>query len=184
MAEGDLKGLINRQIVEKAIFHGLEDLPVKEYMTTEVASVGPEATLSEIQERLVINKQRLLPVVEAGRVLGVISRTDLLNLLMLPDTGADDNAEREPGPMIRKKNVAGLMRERLPRPIIDILKQVGRVADELGYNAYVVGGFVRDLFLRHENLDIDIVIEGDAVTFARSYAKTLPDCPGPGLPEI
>ena len=172
MAQGDLKGLINRQIVEKAIFHGLEDLPVKEYMTTEVASVGPEATLSEIQERLVINKQRLLPVVEAGRVLGVVSRTDLLNLLMVPDTWADDNAEREHGPMLRKKNVAGLLRERLPRPLLDILTQVGRVADELGYNAYVVGGFVRDLFLRHENLDIDIVIEGDAVTFARSYAKS------------
>ena len=49
------------------------------------------------------------------------------------------------------------------------------MADELGYNAYVVGGFVRDMFLRHENLDIDIVIEGDAVTFARRYAKRTPN---------
>ncbi|MBM4289948.1 MAG: CBS domain-containing protein, partial [Deltaproteobacteria bacterium] len=175
MVEGELLGLINRQIVEKAIFHGLEDLPVQEYMTSEVATVGPEATLSEIQDRLVINKQRLLPVVEKGQVLGVISRTDLLNLLMVPEEGADDSAEKEPGPMVRKKNVAGVMRERLPRPIIDILKNVGRVADELGYNAYVVGGFVRDMFLRHENLDIDLVIEGDAVTFARSFAKSFPE---------
>jgi tRNA nucleotidyltransferase (CCA-adding enzyme) len=91
---------------------------------------------------------------------------------MLPDDSADESPGREPGPMMRKKNIAGLLRERLPRRIIDILKQVGRVADELGYNAYVVGGFVRDLFLRHENLDIDIVIEGDAVTFARRYAKS------------
>ena len=168
---GDLKGLINRQIVEKAIFHGLEDLPVKEYMTTEVATVGPNATLAEIQERLVINKQRLLPVVDAGRVLGIVSRTDLLNLLMAPGEEPEDNLERESGPMLRKKNVAGIIRERLPRKIVDILKQIGQVADELGYNAYVVGGFVRDLFLRHENLDIDIVIEGDAVTFARQFAQ-------------
>ena len=168
---GDLKGLISRQIVEKAIYHGLEDLPVKEYMTTEVATVGPNATLAEIQERLVINKQRLLPVVDAGQVLGIVSRTDLLNLLMAPGIEPEDTLEKEPGPMIRKKNVAGIMRERLPRKIIEMLTQIGRVADELGYNAYVVGGFVRDLFLRHENLDIDIVIEGDAVTFARQFAK-------------
>ncbi|HAY22850.1 MAG TPA: polya polymerase, partial [Desulfobacterales bacterium] len=171
MVDGDLKGLINRQIVEKAIFHGLENLPVQEYMTTEIAVVDPEATLSEIQDRLVINKQRLLSVVEDGRVLGVISRTDLLNLLMAPDIGTEENTDKEHGPMIRKKNVSGVIRERLPQNILNILKQVGRVADELGYNAYVVGGFVRDLFLRHENLDIDLVIEGDAVTFARHYAS-------------
>ena len=34
----------------------------------------------------------------------------------------------------------------------------------------MVGGFVRDLLLRHENLDIDIVIEGDAILFARLFA--------------
>ncbi|MGQ9922201.1 MAG: CBS domain-containing protein, partial [Desulfobacca sp.] len=173
--DGDLKGLISRQIVEKAIFHGLEDLPVKEYMTTEVATVGPHATLAEIQERLVINKQRLLPVVDAGQVLGIISRTDLLNLLMAPGEEPDDALEKEPGSLIRKKNVVGIMRERLPREIVAMLQQIGQVADELGYNAYVVGGFVRDLFLRHENLDIDIVIEGDAVTFARQFAKRIPN---------
>ncbi len=173
--QNDLKGLISRQIVEKAIFHGLENLPVREYMTTEIATVEPEATLAEIQERLVINKQRLLPVVAQGRVLGVISRTDLLNLLMSPHEETVEAAGKESTPMLRKKNIAGLMRERLPKHIMDLLHQIGKVADELGYNAYVVGGFVRDLLLRHENLDLDIVIEGDAVTFARRYAARYPE---------
>ncbi len=164
ISDGKLAGLITRQTVEKGIYHGLRSHPVKDYMTTEIASVSPEATLGEIRENLVINKQRLLPVVEDGRVLGVISRTDLLHLLIAAE---EETQWTQP---LRTRNILSLMRERLPKNILAILGQVGQVAEELGYTAYAVGGFVRDLFLRHENLDIDIVIEGDAIVFARRFA--------------
>jgi tRNA nucleotidyltransferase (CCA-adding enzyme) len=150
--------------VEKGIYHGLKSHPVKDYMNTEVATVDPDAAIAEIRDRLVINKQRILPVVEGGKVIGLISRTDLLHLLISED---DEAQWSQP---IRTKNIASLMRERLPKNIMRILKQVGQVAAELEFSAYVVGGFVRDLLLKHENLDIDIVIEGDAIVFARSYA--------------
>jgi tRNA nucleotidyltransferase (CCA-adding enzyme) len=162
--QGRLVGLISRQIVEKGIYHGLKSHPVEEYMTTEIASVGPEAILAEIRDKLVINKQRLLPVVENGLVAGVISRTDLLHLLI------DAGEETQWFQPLRKKNVVGLIRERLPKRIREILEQAGQVAEELGYSAYAVGGFVRDLFLKHENLDIDLVIEGDGILFARRFA--------------
>jgi len=38
----------------------------------------------------------------------------------------------------------------------------------VGLNAYVVGGFVRDLILGVENFDIDIVVEGDALMFSEN----------------
>jgi len=38
----------------------------------------------------------------------------------------------------------------------------------VGLNAYVVGGFVRDLILGVENFDIDIVVEGDALMFLKN----------------
>jgi tRNA nucleotidyltransferase (CCA-adding enzyme) len=160
-----LLGLITRQTVEKGIYHGLRSHPVRDYMTTELSTVGPEAALPEIRERLVINKQRLLPVLEDSKVVGVISRTDLLHLLISEDEEAQWTQP------VRTKNIESLLRERLPRPILDILRQAGEVAAELGFQGYVVGGFVRDLLLKHENLDIDLVIEGDAITFARSFAK-------------
>ncbi|MFZ5449690.1 MAG: CBS domain-containing protein [Thermodesulfobacteriota bacterium] len=159
-----LLGLITRQTVEKGIFHGLKSHPVKDYMNTEVATVDPDASIAEIRDRLVINKQRVLPVVEDGKVIGLISRTDLLHLLMA------EHEEAQWSQPLRTKNIESLMRERLPKNIIEILKQVGRVAAELKFSAYVVGGFVRDLLLKHENLDIDIVIEGDAIVFARKFA--------------
>ena len=164
MAAGKLLGLISRQTIEKGIYHGLKHHPVKDYMTTEIDTVGPDATLPEIRERLVINKQRLLPVVEDGQVIGLVSRTDLLHLLMA------ESEEAQWSQPLRTRNVVSLMRERLPKKILEILKQVGEVAAELGFNAYTVGGFVRDLLLKHENLDIDIVIEGDAIEFARRFA--------------
>jgi tRNA nucleotidyltransferase (CCA-adding enzyme) len=63
------------------------------------------------------------------------------------------------------------MKERLSKRLIEMLKDIGRVAEELDYGAYVVGGFVRDLFLYRADADVDIVIEGDGIDFARRYAK-------------
>jgi tRNA nucleotidyltransferase (CCA-adding enzyme) len=166
MEEGKLLGLISRQIVEKGIYHGLKNHPVKDYMSTPVATVGPDATLAEIRERLVINKQRLLPVVQDDKVIGIISRTDLLHLFI----DAGEEPETQWSQPLRTKNIVNLMRERLPAKVLDILTQVGQVAEELGFQAYVVGGFVRDLFIKQENLDVDIVIEGDGIIFAKTFA--------------
>jgi tRNA nucleotidyltransferase (CCA-adding enzyme) len=164
LANSKLLGLISRQTVEKGIFHGLKEHPVKDYMNTEVASVDPDASIAEIRDRLVINKQRIVPVVEDGKVVGLISRTDLLHLLMA------EHEEAQWSQPLRTRNIESVMRERLPKKLIEILKQVGKVAAELKFSAYVVGGFVRDVLLKHENLDVDIVIEGDAIVFARRFA--------------
>jgi tRNA nucleotidyltransferase (CCA-adding enzyme) len=43
----------------------------------------------------------------------------------------------------------------------------------MGYPLYVVGGFVRDLLLGEPNLDMDLVVEGDAIRFARWLARQL-----------
>ncbi|MBI4764454.1 MAG: CBS domain-containing protein [Deltaproteobacteria bacterium] len=175
MENEKLLGLITRQVIEKAIFHGLKDLPVREYMTTEFSTIDPEASLFQIQEFIIENKQRILPVVKQGKVLGVITRTDLLNILISGPAMSEFLYDSRKAPhFVRKKNVGYLMEERLPRRIVQLLKSLGEVADHLGYNVYAVGGFIRDLFLKFENLDIDIVVEGDGINFAQEYAKRFP----------
>ncbi|MCK4388945.1 MAG: CBS domain-containing protein [Desulfobacterales bacterium] len=170
-----LLGIISRQVIEKGLHHQLEHVPVREYMTTEIETVSPDAPLAEIQEKIIGNKQRLLPVMESGRVVGVITRTDLLNILVserarIPEFEADS---KQWGINVRERRVAKFLRERLSEEIIELLIDVGRVADSLGYNAYAVGGFVRDIFLYQENFDIDVVIEGDGIKFARALAASL-----------
>lgn len=61
----------------------------------------------------------------------------------------------------------------LPRDILEIIKNAGNLADELGVSAYLVGGFVRDMLLARKNLDVDIVIEGDGILFAEKLAVVL-----------
>ncbi len=55
--------------------------------------------------------------------------------------------------------------------ICRLLQEIGRFGEETSRSVYVVGGFVRDLLIGRENLDIDIVVEGDAVDFAYQLAK-------------
>ena len=59
----------------------------------------------------------------------------------------------------------------MSRPVLDHLTAMGSLADEMDFHAYLVGGFVRDLLLRIDNFDIDMVIEGDGIRFAKELAK-------------
>ena len=51
--------------------------------------------------------------------------------------------------------------------------QIGEVADHLGMECYVVGGFVRDLFLERPSKDIDCLVVGSGIQVAEELAKRL-----------
>ena len=170
--KGYLKGYITRQIVEKAVFFSLSEIKVKDYMNMDFTTIHPDSSLKDIQELIVRNRLRILPVVENEKVIGVITRTDILNILMgeplLPE--ALYNAPKNSS-YLQKKNLSLVLKERLPRRMIKLLKDLGYIADILGYGVYLVGGLVRDVFLNHENLDVDIVVEGDGIKFAYRFAE-------------
>ena len=117
MDESDaLTGYITRQVVEKAVYFGLGAIPIKDYTNIEVVTVGPDASLKEIQERIIEEKLRILPVLEAGKVLGVITRTDLLNILVGgPVIPSFLYESRDSSRYLREKNMAAVLKERLPR---------------------------------------------------------------------
>ena len=52
-----------------------------------------------------------------------------------------------------------------------IFKIVGEVAAEHGVRAFVIGGYVRDCFLSRKCDDIDIVVEGSGIDFARAVGE-------------
>ena len=69
-------------------------------------------------------------------------------------------------------NLAGAIRERLPAELVDFLRQAGEAAQKQGQGLYLVGGIVRDLLLGRTNLDVDLVVEGDAIALARELADS------------
>ncbi|MFZ5799860.1 MAG: CCA tRNA nucleotidyltransferase [Candidatus Omnitrophota bacterium] len=62
---------------------------------------------------------------------------------------------------------------RLPPQQLRLIKSIGALASKHGFQVYLVGGIVRDLLLGRENLDLDIVVEGDGLGFARLLGAKL-----------
>ncbi|MEA3333455.1 MAG: CBS domain-containing protein [Pseudomonadota bacterium] len=168
-----LTGIISRQVVEKALYHGLKELDVSEYMTTDYEPISPQADLNQVKELIVGRNQRFLPVVDEDQaIIGAITRKDLLRALYDQEEQGESFEVGRDGPRkLRRKNVNGLMNESFPVDLIRILRELGELADELKLNLFLVGGVVRDLMLRRPNLDIDIVVEGDGIALARAYSK-------------
>lgn len=55
----------------------------------------------------------------------------------------------------------------------DIFKTISQVADNMGLECYVIGGYVRDIFLHRPSKDIDVVTIGRGIDLARAVAKEL-----------
>jgi tRNA nucleotidyltransferase (CCA-adding enzyme) len=72
---------------------------------------------------------------------------------------------------VHKKHLKGVIKGRLPKWLRTLLETAGEKADEMGINAYLVGGFVRDLAYCRENFDVDIVVEGGGIAYAEALAK-------------
>lgn len=167
MAGKEMVGIISRRIVEKALYHRLGQLPVSEYMHTEFMRATPDTPIQEIQEYFVRHNRRFAPVFQNNDLVGVVTRTDLLRSIYAGEAIYD--LARESVPM-RSKEVARLMQGRLSGKVLQILKELGQVGAEMDLPVYAVGGFVRDLLLGSENLDIDITVEGDGILFAETFA--------------
>ncbi len=168
------EGYITRQVVEKMLFHQLKDRPVEEYMNSEATFISSDANMAEIEYQIIEKKQRIIPVIDRNDIKGVITRTDLLNYLVQHDKAVkrtDQLVFKKPN--ARKRQIANIMVQRLDDRTMDLLKTIGSAGDELGINLYVVGGFVRDLMLQRKVDDIDIVVEGDGITFAKYVAEKL-----------
>ncbi|NQT63996.1 MAG: HD domain-containing protein [Candidatus Marinimicrobia bacterium] len=70
------------------------------------------------------------------------------------------------------------MISRIPKNILSVLERAGRLAEAINIECYTVGGFVRDLILDVPSKDVDIMVIGDGLEFARKLGKEL------GVPDI
>jgi tRNA nucleotidyltransferase (CCA-adding enzyme) len=174
LRDGTYRGVISREIVEKALFHGFKRSKAIDFTSTDVPTADRTTPVREIESAMIEQNQRFMPVLDEDRIIGAITRTDLLRVLYedyLRRSGIRESAAEERTHM--GKNLASWLRDRFPSEIYDLLRQAGEIADTLNCNAYLVGGFVRDLLRGEKNLDIDIVIEGDGIKFARHLGQKL-----------
>jgi tRNA nucleotidyltransferase (CCA-adding enzyme) len=170
LSDGRYQGIITREVVQKAVFHGLGSQHVDDFMLTGGPAASSDMPMSQVERMMIEEHQRFIPVLDqSGAIIGAITRTDLLRSLHEERLGE----VREPDDLNlhSNRNIRGLIEERVPAEVYEALRTVGEVADDAGFPVYLVGGIVRDLFLRAPNLDVDIVVEGDGIFFAGMLVK-------------
>ena len=173
LAAKQFLGIITREVVQKALFHGLGKHTVDEFMSTGIPVVGPDIPMGSVEQIMIGERQRFMPVIDRDGVLtGAITRTDLLRSLHEERFSRTGRLPSEPESH-QIRNIRNMFEERVPPVVRSALKSVGDVADESGFPVYLVGGIIRDLFLRTANYDVDIVVEGDGITFAGMLVKKM-----------
>jgi tRNA nucleotidyltransferase (CCA-adding enzyme) len=173
--EGELKGIITMQEVNRAKQHGLGKELVSKYMSNQIISVKLKTPLTEIQE-LMINYDigRTLVVNQQNKLVGIITRTDLIRNLYgeghIPKRSFSTYIKTSS--KIERKKQIELIEKIFPKRVQNIINKIGEIGDKLNFPVFIVGGVVRDLFLGIENYDIDIVVEGDGIKYARELSRS------------
>jgi tRNA nucleotidyltransferase (CCA-adding enzyme) len=159
-------GLINRQIVEKAIHHAMKKDRAEEFMTSRFTITSPDAYFKSVILLVIEERQKLIPVVDLdNNLIGVVSRGDVLRVLH-DGLEQDERLMSFQGRAGTQKCLKNLIKESLDKDIFKYLERIAQIGERLKLSLYVVGGFIRDLLLNIPNQDIDIVVEGDGIPFA------------------
>jgi tRNA nucleotidyltransferase (CCA-adding enzyme) len=153
---GVLVGIIARRDLEIAVHHGFGDAAVTGHMTTQVRTITPDTTLPEIQTLLVTYDIGRLPVLADGKLVGIVTRTDVLRKL-------DQHRKL---PILLPALDFRQLEDRLAPQLWKLLMAAAQAAQQWGWHLYLVGGAVRDLLLtdrtEHSLIiqDIDLVVDG------------------------
>jgi CBS domain-containing protein len=77
---GRVVGMVSElQLLDVVFDLEARDLPVSEYMTTDIQAVGPDDSLARVAQLFALFSFRRLPVMKNGSLVGIITRRDLMN---------------------------------------------------------------------------------------------------------
>ncbi len=68
-------------------------------------------------------------------------------------------------------NLTTKIEKQLPAELVNFMQAAGEITANQGQKLYLVGGVVRDLLLGQANLDLDLVVEGDAISLAQQLSQ-------------
>ncbi len=153
-AEGKLVGVVYKKILLR-IAKLFPSKLVKEFMQTEFHTLSPEDFVWDAEAILSTYGEKLIPVVEDQRLVGVVTRLDLMQTL------------RKQTEFLKPSH----RKVQLSKEVEEFARVVGQVCQELGFRGYLVGGVVRDLLMGRQIWDLDFVVEGDGIKVAERFAE-------------
>ncbi len=166
-----ISGQVTLKELDRALHHNLGHAPVKSCMQSRVVFARPDTPAPEIQEMLITHRVGRVPIIdEQGNLVGIVTRSDLRHGTRLPSEGDHRVYVGEFGGV---QDVSDVLRARKHDGLTQLLERLGRIADEMGRPAFLVGGGVRDLLLGAPSVDADILVEGNGIEFAQRAAPEL-----------
>ena len=169
--KGKITGIVTRGDLDKAIYHGFGHSKVKGYMSHRVISVNEKTPISDIKRIFFEDNIGRVPVFKNNKLVGIVTRDEIIGSELKEQT------KIAPHLHLQKKNrrilnpifedLTSKMKKNMPKEVFSLLKKIGHIADDYQFRVYAVGGMVRDLILDYKNLDIDLVVEGEAIKFAQ-----------------
>ncbi|MEM9540449.1 MAG: CBS domain-containing protein [Cyanobacteria bacterium P01_E01_bin.42] len=138
-----LAGIISRRDIDIALHHGFGHAPVKGYMSRNLKTLEPATPLPEIEALILTHDVGRLPVLEGDRLLGIVTRTDVLQLAM----ERQQETEKERQGKEEQTKIPD-WRSLLSPQISNLLDLAAKEAEERGWHLYLVGGAVRDMLLQ------------------------------------
>ncbi len=162
-----LVGIISRRDIDKALHHDLGHAPVKGYMSQEPIFIDKDMTLQDIQSLMIEKDIGRLPVLDNKKVIGIVSRTDLIQEMHGEEAILSKTSKPTPDPLPTGRLDYELSKQLTPE-VYRLIGKIGEKANALNMHAYLVGGIVRDILLKRKNEDIDIVVEGNAIVLGEA----------------
>lgn len=158
--DGNVVGLLTRRAVDRAISHKL-NLPASSLMNAGKVTAQPNDSIEHLQRIMTDSGWGQVPVIdpESGKIIGIVTRTDLLKILTAQMS--------RPG----GQNLSSRLEQVMPPIRLALLREVAEMATSQRAAIYIVGGFVRDLYLERHSLDFDLVVEGDAIVLAEELCQ-------------
>ncbi|MCK5305621.1 MAG: CBS domain-containing protein [Candidatus Omnitrophica bacterium] len=174
LEKGKVAGIITSGDLDKAIYHDFGHSRIKGYMSKDVICAKENTSISDIQKIIFEKNIGRVPILKNNKITGIVTRNNILRFLH-KNFSTKILTKRAGGEkfQLHARDLSGIMKNKLPVNTYGLLKKIGDMADSRGFKAYVVGGFVRDLILKRENLDIDLVVEGEAIEFAKVLSKKI-----------
>lgn len=158
---GNVLGLLTRRAVDRAMQFEMAEAPVTQVMNAGNVSVHPEDPVDRLRQVMIESGWGQIPVVDGNRIVGVATRTDLITLW---------GAQPQTTP---RHKMAALLEKGLSTPVLALVRRISQEAHAMGFAPYFVGGLVRDLLLGVPIVDVDMVIEGNAIALADRLARAL-----------